>query len=122
MAVTTYAGSTSTASVGTELFLSSVGTTGVFVCRVNCSSMADGDIVELRAYQTYVQSGVALECGFESPGVPWIVYGAQATHEEHKTSYPISVALTTAANPLRFSLKQTFGTARNFEWDVVRHD
>jgi hypothetical protein len=46
--------------------------------------------------------------------------GAQPTDDLIKISVPISNELTDA-NSLRFSLKQTYGTSRNFPWKCLKY-
>lgn len=114
MAVTAYASGTRSASVGTEHFESSPNVAGTFTFHVDASNMQAGDSLELRVYQIILTGGT-----------PHIAYyarydGAQPADDAIKISVPISNELTDT-NSLRFSLKQTLGTSRNFDWKVLKY-
>jgi hypothetical protein len=114
MAVTAYASGTQTATVTTEHFLSSPNVAGTFTLHVDTTNMVAGDVLELRVYQMVLTAGtqrVAYYSRFD---------GAQPADDVIKISVPISNELTDT-NALRFSLKQTFGTSRNFPWKVLRY-
>jgi hypothetical protein len=114
MAVTAYASGTQSATVTTEHFLSSPNVAGTFTFHVDTVNMAAGDVVELRIYQMVLTGGtqrVAYVQRFS---------GVQPTDDLIKISVPISNELTDT-NALRFSLKQTFGTSRNFPWKVLQY-
>lgn len=114
MAVTAFAQNTQAATVTTEHTLSDVNVAGVFTFHVDTVNMVAGDILELRIYQMVLTSGTRR--------VAYIgcFYGAQPTDDVIKVSVPISNELTDAGS-LRFTLKQTFGTSRNFDWKVIKH-
>lgn len=114
MAVTAYAQNTQSATVTTEHFLSSPNVAGTFTLHVDTVNMVAGDVLELRVYQMVLTGGtqrVAYYARFD---------GAQPTDDLIKISVPISNELTDT-NSLRFSLKQTFGTSRNFPWKVLTY-
>lgn len=114
MAVTAYASGTQSATVTTEHFLSSPNVAGTFTLHVDTVNMVAGDVLELRVYQMVLTGGtqrVAYFARFD---------GAQPTDDLIKISVPISNELTDA-NSLRFSLKQTYGTSRNFPWKVLKY-
>lgn len=114
MAVTAYASGTQSATVTTEHFLSSPNVAGTFTLHVDCVNMVATDVLELRIYQMVLTGGtqrVAYYCRCE---------GAQPTDDLIKISVPISNELTDT-NSLRFSLKQTMGTSRNFPWKVLKY-
>lgn len=111
MAVTTSASGTVTPVVGTESQLADTAVTGVYTYSVDTVNMAAGDILELRVYEMVLTSGtsrVLLEQTF---------YGAQIADDLIKVSIPVGNSLTDST-ALRFSLKQTFGTARAYPWSV----
>lgn len=114
MAVTAFASGTQTASIGTEHFLSSPNVAGVFTFHVDLSNMAAGDYVELRVYQMILTGGTARVAYL------YTFQDAQNTDEMIAISVPISNELTDT-NSLRFSLKQTLGTGRDFDWKVLKH-
>lgn len=116
MAVTVHASGSQAATVGTEHFLSSLTSpapAGTFQLGVDLSPQAAGDTVELRVYKMMKAAGTAR-----------VVYlarfvGAQPADDAIKVSIPISNALTDT-NALRFSLKQTAGTGRTFDWELLK--
>jgi hypothetical protein len=114
MAISLYASGTQTATVGTEHFLSSPNVAGTFTLHVDTVNMASGDVVELRLYQMILTGGTSRVAYYT------MFSGAQATDDLIKLSVPISNDLTDA-NALRFSLKQTLGTGRNFPWKVLKY-
>lgn len=114
MAVTAYASGTQSATVDTEHFLSSPNVAGTFTLHVDLHNLAAGDVVELRIYQMVLTGGtqrVAYLSRFE---------GAMPTDDKIAISIPISNELTDT-NSLRFSLKQTSGTGRDFPWKVLKY-
>ena len=114
MSVSAYASGTQSATVTTEHFLSSPNVGGTFTLHVDTVNMVAGDVLELRVYQMILTGGtqrVAYYARFD---------GAQPTDDLIKISVPISNELTDT-NSLRFSLKQTNGTSRNFPWKVLKY-
>ena len=114
MAVSAYASNTQAATVTTEHFLSSPNVAGTFTLHVDLVGLLAGDVVELRCYQMILTAGtqrVAYVQRYE---------GVQPADALIVISVPISNELTDA-NSLRFSLKQTVGTSRNFPWKVLRY-
>jgi hypothetical protein len=114
VAVTAHASGTQAATVGTEHFLASPAVAGTFTLHVDTVNMAAGDVLELRVYQMVLTGGtqrVAYIATFA---------GAQAADDLIKISVPVSNELTDT-NSLRFSLKQTAGTGRNFPWKVLKY-
>jgi hypothetical protein len=114
MAVTAYASGTQSATVTTEHFLTSPAVAATFQLVVDTVNMVAGDVLELRVYQMVLTSGtqrVLYYARYE---------GAQSVDDLIKNSVPVSNELTDA-NALRFSLKQTFGTSRNFPWKVLKY-
>jgi hypothetical protein len=114
MGVTAFASGTQLAVVGTEHFLANVNVAGVYTFHVDTVNMASGDVLELRVYQMALTGGTSRVVYF----MPY--YGAQPADDLIKISVPISNELTDA-QALRVSLKQTFGTGRNFPWKVLKH-
>ena len=113
MAVTAFATGTQTATVTTEHFLSSPNAAGTYQLYVDLVNMVAADVVELRVYKMVLTGGtqrVAYYARFD---------GAQPTDDLIAISVPISTELTDT-NALRFSLKQTQGTSRNFPWSVLK--
>lgn len=114
MAVTADASGTQTATVTTEHTLDDVATAGVFTFHVDTVNMVAGDVLELRIYQIVLTGGTRRVAYFGS------FAGVQPTDDLIKIFVPISNELTDAGS-LRFTLKQTFGTSRNFPWKVLKH-
>lgn len=114
MAVTAYASGTQTAVINTEHFLASPNAAGVYTLHVDTVDMASGDTLELRVYQKVLTAGTSRVAYMQT------YYGVQATDDLIKISVPIANELTDT-NALRFSLKQTAGTGRNFPWKVLTY-
>ena len=125
MAVTGYAVGTLTAVVGTETTFGNTGTpyltgtsdvaaAGTYTLHVDLINMAAGDVVELRISQIVLTGGTRRVAYFQQ------FVGAQATDNMIQISVPISNELTDTAS-LRFTLKQTTGTARSFPWKVLAY-
>ena len=113
MAVAAHASGTQSATVTTEHSLTTVTVTGVFTFHVDCVNMAAGDIVELRVYQIILTGGTKHVLLFTT------FYGAQLTDDTVKMSIPVANELGDASS-LEFTLKQTFGTSRNYAWKVLK--
>lgn len=114
MAVTAYASGTQSATVTTEHFLTSPNVAGTFTLHVDTINMAAGDVVELRIYQMVLTAGTQRVAYYQ------MFEGVQPADDLIKISVPISNELTDT-NALRFSLKQTLGTTRNFPWKVLKY-
>ena len=115
MAVSTFGSGTQSATVTTEHFLSSPNVVGVFTLYVDLVNMAANDVVELRAYKMTIAAGTQRVAFFAQ------FAGVQPTDALIAMSVQIPNDLTDA-NAVRFSLKQTFGTSRNFPWAVVNSE
>jgi hypothetical protein len=114
MPVTAQSSGTQTATVTTEHTLLDVAVAGTFTLHVDCINMVAGDCLELRIYQIVLTGGtrrVAYFTKYEGP---------QNADDMIKISVPISNELTDSGS-LRFTLKQTFGTSRNFPWKVLKY-
>jgi len=114
MAVTSAASGTQTATVTTEHELAALEAAGVYVFMVDTVNMVAGDVLELRIKRMVLTSGTVRAVYFHA------YYGAQLTDDLIKISVPISHDLTDT-DSLKFTLKQTFGTGRNFPWSVLKH-
>lgn len=114
MAVTAFATGTTTPTVGVENFLSSPNVAGVYTFHIDTVNMVAGDVLQVRIYQIILTGGttrVAYIANYQ---------GAQPTDDVIKISVPIGNDLTDT-NSLRFSINQTFGTARAFPWKVLSY-
>ena len=115
MTITAFGSGTQAATVTTEHFLANVNQAGVYTLHVDLSNMVAGDSVELRVYQMVLTGGTARVAYY----MPY--HDVQLPDAMIAISVPISNELTDA-QALRFSLKQTAGTSRNFPWKVLKHD
>lgn len=111
MTVTTFAEGTQTAVIGTEHFLSSPNVAGKFTLALDLSNMASGDVLEIRAYKMAKSGGTSRAMWYQ------MFSGAQPSYALILVSQVILNSLTDA-NALRFSIKQTFGTGKNYDWNV----
>lgn len=114
MTVTAHDSGTQTASIGVEHELTTVTVVGTFTLHVDTINMASGDTLELRIYQMVLTGGTA-RVAYEQT-----YSDAQDSDELIKISVPISNELT-EANALRFTLKQTAGTGRDYPWKVLKY-
>lgn len=116
MSVTAFASGTQTATITTEHFLSSPNVAGVFTLHVDLINMVAGDYLEIRVYQMVLTGGTQQVAYLDA------FQGGDIAVREDKIviSVPISNELTDT-NSLRFSIKQTLGTGRNFPWKVLSH-
>lgn len=113
MAVTAAGSGTQTATVTTEHTLLDVAAAGVYQIVADTTNMVANDVLELRVYQ------IALTGGTRRVVQMMTFYGAQLTDDIMKYSDPLGNELTDSGS-LRFTLKQTFGTSRNFPWKVLQ--
>jgi hypothetical protein len=74
-----------------------------------------GDYLELRVYKTVIASGTASVMTMDS------YQGAQPADETVKYTIETKNSLSESQS-LRFSLKQTLGTARQYAWSVEKDD
>lgn len=115
MAVTLYGSGTQTATVTTEHSLQSVTAAGVYTLHVDCVNMLANDVLELRVYQIALTGGTKRVAFFSGQ-----IVGAQPTDDVMKVSIPLGNDITDA-NSIQFTLKQTFGTSRNYPWKVLAY-
>lgn len=114
MAVTLSASGTTTPTVGTEDQLADTNVAGVYTFHIDTVNMAAGDVLVVRVYQMIITAGtsrVAYVATYQ---------GVQAADDLIKISVPIGNDLTDST-ALRFSINQTFGTARAFPWKVLKY-
>jgi hypothetical protein len=112
MAITAHATGTQASTIGTEHTLDDVAIAGVFQLYISLENLAAGDIVELRAYQIMLTGDTRKVIMKE------VYSDAQPTDDIHKFFVPLANELTDAGS-IRFTLKQTRGTTRNFKWKVL---
>jgi hypothetical protein len=114
VAVTAEATGTQSATVTTEHTLRDVATAGTYTLHVDLINMAAGDVLELRVYQMVLTGGTRRVAYYAR------YTDARPADDMIAISVPISNELTDAG-ALRFTLKQTHGTTRNFPWKVLRY-
>jgi hypothetical protein len=103
------------ATVGTtESTLLDVATAGTYTLHVDTNAMVALDGLELRIYQIVLTGGTRRVAYYQQ------YFDAQHADDKIKISVPISNELTDSGS-LRFSLKQTTGTARDFPWKVLKY-
>jgi hypothetical protein len=107
MTITVANSGTQTATIGTEHTLSTETTSGTHVLWVDLSNMVAGDAVELRVKRKVLTAGTIRQT------IVGTYSGAQA--DGCSCSVPI-----TAPYGATFTLKQTAGTGRAFDWSVER--
>lgn len=110
---TSHAAGSQTCTIGTEHFLTSPDTAGVYHLELDLANLAAGDYLEARVYKIVVTGGtsrVYLVQAFS---------GAQIEGDVVVASIPVSNVLTDT-NSVRFSIRQTVGTGRVIPWHVHR--
>lgn len=113
MAVTSFASGTQSATVTSEHSLASVNQSGVYILLVDTVNMQANDVLELRIKKIVLTSGTKRVLAFAA------FYGAQITDDIMKMSIPIANDLTDT-DSIEFTLKQTFGTSRDYPWKVLK--
>ncbi len=112
MAVTAAGNGTQSATVTTEHTLLDVSVAGTYQFIVDTVNMVDGDVLELRTYLKLLTGGTLRVVQFQ----PY--WDVQPTDDIIKIGDPISTEIS-SETALRFTLKQTNGTSRNFPWKVL---
>ncbi len=119
MALTVKASGTQTAVIGTEHTLNAAAFTdsGVYVLTVNTRNLVDDEVVELRAYAKVLTGdanpSLVYSGDFKHAQGDGAAPGSSAGGEIVKVSVPIASPYS-----VTFTLKQTAGTGRNFDWRV----
>jgi len=113
-AVNTSGTQSGTHSVVSETSLVDINVAGTFTLHIDTINLAAGDCLEVRIYQIILTGGTRRVCYYQRYD------GAQSADDMIKISVPISNELTDTAS-LRFTLKQTFGTARAIPWKVLKY-
>ncbi len=118
MALTNQANGTQAATLNTEHTLSGAfAVAGVYILTVNLKNLANGDVVELRAYQKCltgdVQSYLAYKKAFSNVQGDAAAVGSNAQGPVLAISIPVPSVYS-----VTFTLRQTTGTGRNFDWRI----
>ena len=107
MTVTSNQSGSQTATIGTEHTLgTAITAAGVYVLVVAANAMVNGDVLELRA-KTKAKTGSTSQLAY-------VVTYAHVQTELNKYSVPIPVDTEVV-----FTLKQTAGTGRVFDWNIL---
>jgi hypothetical protein len=98
-------GGAQTATLDTVHTLATISTAGIFVCGVDLSNLANGDVVELTV-KTKLRTG----------STSAVAYKATFAHEQGQPNqYSVPVV---SPFELIFTLEQSDGTGRSFDWTV----
>lgn len=97
---------TQTATISTEHTLTTQTTADVFVLSVNLTNMASGDTLELRAKTKVLTGGSAVEA---------VLFTLSDAQTEKVAWIEVPSEWSCA-----FTLKQTAGTGRAYEWSVAK--
>lgn len=109
MALAQVTSGTQTATVTTEHTLATVTSGKTVVLVVDTANMANGDILTLKAKLKTLTGSTAR-----------IVYAATFAHVQ---ADPVKISLPVpAVHSVAFTLTQTNGTSRDFDWSVVSLD
>lgn len=111
MALTEIDSNTQTAVIDTEHTLKQVTSAGTYMLYVDLGNMVAGDRVELRAKVKILSGGSEIEL------IEDVVWGDDVTNGAQTPLYytmPLPVT-----NSISFTLKQTDGTGRNYDWQVL---
>jgi len=109
MALSVAATGTQTAVISTEHTLSSRTDSKIYQLSLDTNNMVDGDIVEIKV-KIKVLSGSTLATVYS---------GVYAHTQGQSVKYSIPVPST---HQVDFTLKQTAGTGRNFDFEVIQLD
>ena len=96
-----------TATISTEHTLgTSITPSGAYVLVVDLNAMVNGDVLELRI-KTKAKSGSTERLAY---------FAAYANVQEELVKYSVPVPVDTQ---ITFTLKQTAGTGRAFDWNIL---
>lgn len=108
MAWAVSASGTQTAVVGTEATLATDTTNATYYFQVRTNNMANGDMVELRIYTMTLAAGTLETTWKTTIGL----------------SLPVTTVIASPPQPsdqsIRVTLKQIAGTAKQFDWKLLR--
>ena len=108
-----YASGTNTLVTGTETTLGNINSPGEFYLIVELANMAAGDVTEIRSYQKVLPSGTARVADFA------MLAGVQPTNNALYISSRYVNDLG-EKDSVQFTLKQTFGTGRAYNWKIMQ--
>jgi len=109
MANTVEGSGTQTATINTEHSLHTNAGAKTFVLYVDTNAMVNGDELELRVKMKVLTGGTVREVFFGTY--------AHVQGDPIKTSIPVVAPGHTSG--IEFTLKQTAGTGRSFDWSVI---
>lgn len=99
---------TQAATVGTEHYLLSTSDNGTYILIVNAENMVSGDTTELRLYLSTTDGAQPDVCYYGK------LQGAQGSDARVYISVPLP-----SYSGCSFTLKQTAGTSRTYQWQVL---
>ena len=107
MSVTSNQSGSQTAAIGTEHTLgAAITTSGVYVLVVDSNAMANGDVLELRAYSKCKTGSTSRQARI----------GAFANVQVDPNKYSVPIPIDTQVT---FTLKQTAGVGRTYDWNIL---
>jgi hypothetical protein len=98
-----------TCTISTEHTLATITTAGVYQLEIDLTNMANGDVLEVRAKMKVLTGGSAIE----------FLLGQYANVQSQKGAVSVPLA---SLYSLAFTVKQTAGTGRVFDFNIVRLD
>lgn len=107
MAVTVSSSGTQSAVISTEHTLGTTSTAGIYQLMVDGNALANGDVVELRCKAKVLSGG--------TERILFVQAYSNAQGDPVKMSIPVTVPQTST-----WTLKQTAGTGRSFDWALLR--
>jgi hypothetical protein len=113
--VLSQSGTTAALTIGTEAQLGSNDTNNAtFVLQVDTNNLVNGDTLEIRIYTQILSGSTAISIG---SGVTQIWKGTYQHAQMNNQKVSPFVASDIA---IAFSLKQTAGTGRTYNWKILR--
>lgn len=106
---TTVASGTLATTVGAEQTLATITGEGAYTLRLDCTAMASGDTLAVRAREVVVSGGTLVLSEEQT------LTGAQVPPTQN--TVPIAVA---AGGTLSFRVHQTAGVSRSIPWAVIK--
>lgn len=107
MAITQVTSGTQTATLDTEHTLTTETSAEIYILAVNLSNMVSGDITILRIKPKVLSGGSA-------------ALAFQQTFSDAQTEDVVYSEPVPSAHSVAFTLEQTDGTGRSYEWSVLK--
>lgn len=111
---------TQTATINTEHTLGSAATTNAtYILKVQTKNMANGDVLELRAYTKVLSGDTTNTMIYSATYANLQGDGAASGSSASGDVIKMSVAIPSDIS-ITFTLKQTAGTGRSYDWVILR--